>query len=615
MRSIYFCVGFLVSVVVGSFVQTGSIQSLACFVGLRGVTRFALFTKTDSLMTDETMNGPVVEIWAGLECTINRIGDEYRDQFIETGHYLRKDDIRKILSLGVRTVRYPVLWEKHEPVEGMQIDWDWATDQLDQFRQQGFTPIVGLLHHGSGPVFTDLLDEQFPEKLSAYAGAVARQFPWVDHYTPVNEPLTTARFSGLYGYWYPHRSDDGAFLSMLLNQLKGVVLSMEAIRQINPSAKLVQTEDLGMTHGSGPFRDQVAFENQRRWLTTDLLSGRVDEAHPLWNYFIENGIAPEQLYFFQQNPMPPDIIGWNYYVTSERYIDRPLLDQELILNPEGYDDHVAVRVGKAAGLKALLLQAHERYGLPMAITECHLNCSREEQLRWFHQVWSTCNSLIGMGIDLRGLTVWSMMGAMDWDSLLLEDRRSYESGAFDVSGGLMRPTGIAGLVKLLTTNGNTRHPLLQTQGWWERPWPKAFDSSAQRIIAPLVIAGEKGVILEALERACQIRAIGYSRWNDMSKETVTVNLANKHIPFPWGGVLITSNVEQAGNPLEEAGVDMLYLDALQVSRDEAFAYVSSQLDLFIDRQFLIMAGMQDENVFTSEQLPGDKRESEVRTRC
>ena len=28
--------------------------------------------------------------------------------------------------------------------------------------------------------------------------------PHITNYTPVNEPLTTARFSGLYGAWYPH---------------------------------------------------------------------------------------------------------------------------------------------------------------------------------------------------------------------------------------------------------------------------------------------------------------------------------------------------------------------------------------------------------------------------
>ena len=41
---------------------------------------------------------------------------------------------------------------------------------------------------------------------------VAERYPWVRRYTPVNEPLTTARFSALYGLWYPHVRDDAAFL-------------------------------------------------------------------------------------------------------------------------------------------------------------------------------------------------------------------------------------------------------------------------------------------------------------------------------------------------------------------------------------------------------------------
>ena len=62
---------------------------------------------------------------------------------------------------------------------------------------------MGLVHHGSGPAGTDLLDEGFAEGLARFARAVAERFPWVEDWTPVNEPLTTARFSALYGHWYP----------------------------------------------------------------------------------------------------------------------------------------------------------------------------------------------------------------------------------------------------------------------------------------------------------------------------------------------------------------------------------------------------------------------------
>ena len=45
--------------------------------------------------------------------------------------------------------------------------------------------------------------------LAQHAENVARRYPWLEMFTPVNEPLTTARFSGLYGHWYPHRHDVG----------------------------------------------------------------------------------------------------------------------------------------------------------------------------------------------------------------------------------------------------------------------------------------------------------------------------------------------------------------------------------------------------------------------
>ena len=34
---------------------------------------------------------------------------------------------------------------------------------------------------------------------------VAERYPWLDAYTPINEPLTTARFCGLYGLLVPAR--------------------------------------------------------------------------------------------------------------------------------------------------------------------------------------------------------------------------------------------------------------------------------------------------------------------------------------------------------------------------------------------------------------------------
>src|SRR4029079_8930040 len=152
---------------------------------------------------------------------------------------------------------------------------------------------------GRGAKYTSLLDPTFAQKLAAYARRVAERYPQVDAWTPINEPLTTARFSGLYGLWYPHRCDDRAFVRALLNQMRASVRAMRAVRAVNPSAQLVQTEDLGFVTSTPRLRYQAEFENLRRWLSFDLLCGRVDAQHGLWKYRVRSGAPEVQLAVFR----------------------------------------------------------------------------------------------------------------------------------------------------------------------------------------------------------------------------------------------------------------------------------------------------------------------------
>jgi len=202
-------------------------------------------------------------LWAGFECTLNRVGDVQHDQLALTGHYQRLDDLDRLAALGIRTVRYPILWERiaAERAEGRDAPFAWHDAAMARMRTLGIEPIVGLVHHGSGPFGTSLLDAGFAEGLAAFAREVAERYPWVTRYTPVNEPLTTARFSALYGVWYPHERDDAAFLRATLNQVRAIRLAMAAIRAVQPDAQLVQTEDLGRTHSTPALHYQAAFEN------------------------------------------------------------------------------------------------------------------------------------------------------------------------------------------------------------------------------------------------------------------------------------------------------------------------------------------------------------------
>src|SRR3982751_6728217 len=200
-----------------------------------------------------------MELWGGVECTINRVGDVFFDQMERNGHATRLSDLERFAGLGIRRIRYPVLWERVAPNGFDTIDWTWPDERLQRLRELDVSPIVGLTHPGSGPRHTSLLEPSFAIGLAQYARLVAERYPWVEAYTPVNEPLTTARFSGLYGFWYPHGRDYRTFARALITQCRAVVLAMEAIRAVNPQAQLVQTEDLGRTYSTDAVADVAAF--------------------------------------------------------------------------------------------------------------------------------------------------------------------------------------------------------------------------------------------------------------------------------------------------------------------------------------------------------------------
>lgn len=474
---------------------------------------------------------PPLELWAGVECTVNRVGDEYFDQLERNGHARRLDDLNLFAELGIRTMRYPVLWERIAPNGLEQADWSWASERLARMQELGIRPIVGLVHHGSGPRHTSLIDPAFAEGLAEFAAAFAQRYPWVESYTPVNEPLTTARFTGLYGHWYPHGRDDLTFIQTLLTQCRAIALAMAAIRKVNSKAQLVQTEDLGKTFSTPLLAYQTEFENERRWLSFDLLCGCVNRAHPLWNYLVTTGISEGELEVFLNEPCPPDVIGVNHYVTSDRFLDQRL--ERYPVSSHGgngqhaYADVEAVRVCAEglAGPYVLIKDAWERYGLPITVTEAHLGGTREEQLRWLKEVWEAAQNLRTEGVDVRAVTAWSLLGAYDWNSLVTRASGHYEPGVFDLRAPRPRPTALARMLRDLGRGEIHDHPVLDVPGWWRRterllyPPVSCTDTTNSTVpkldnkavsVRPLAITGATGTLGRAFARLCEVRGISYS---------------------------------------------------------------------------------------------------------
>ncbi len=572
---------------------------------------------------------PRLELWAGHECTVNRVGDRFSDQTLLSGHQDRIEDLALFADLGAKALRYPVVWERIAPNKPDERDWRWTDERLAEIRRLSMRPIAGLLHHGSGPAYTSLVSDNFVQGLADFAQATAERYPWIEDWTPVNEPLTTARFSALYGHWYPHARDERLFWVAFLNQIDGVRESMRRIRAVNPAARLIQTEDLGQTYSTPPLAEQAAFDNHRRWLTWDLLAGTMDHDHPFWARFRRFGLT-DRLKAIADDPCPPDVIGVNHYLTSERFLDHRI-DRYPPHRRGGndfiaYADVEAVRVMSPGpvGLAGLMEQTWDRYGLPLAVTEAHNGCSREEQMRWTLEAWRAAERLRERGADVRAVTAWALLGSHDWNSLLTETAGHYEAGAFDLRGGrgeAPKPNAMTHMLADLAA-GRAIHPVANGPGWWRRdvrlefqpigrvagalPPQRHFEPEPMPV-APVLIVGATGTLGQALARCCHLRGLAYvlADRRQMPLEDKAVMTATLERHRPWAvinaaGWVRVDDAETESEACRVANfIGAVNLAELCADRDIHYTAFSSDLVFGgqLDRPYVESDGVRPLNVY------------------
>ena len=145
-----------------------------------------------------------LQLWGGLECTVNRVRDNYFSQMDRNGHAERLQDLERFASLGIRAIRYPVLWERTAP-DGIDVPTGRGrTSACPCCSSWACTPIVGLVHHGSGPRHTSLVGSTFRKSWRStpapWRGAIpgSRTTPRsTNSAPPPASPACTA-------CWYPH---------------------------------------------------------------------------------------------------------------------------------------------------------------------------------------------------------------------------------------------------------------------------------------------------------------------------------------------------------------------------------------------------------------------------
>jgi beta-glucosidase len=333
---------------------------------------------------------------------------EFLDEYASTDHYAQwREDFDRVVEVGATTVRYGLPWYRVNPAPGT---WDWAwADEVIRYAvvDLGLDLILDLVHYGT-PSWLEgsFTDPGYPAAVAEYAGAVAARYDGlVNKFTPLNEPLVTASFTGARAIWPPYESGDAGWARVIVGVSAGIQAAIKAIKVAQPSAIIAhveathvwETEDANLI----AHRDTLRLRN---FLPTDLVLGRVTSDHALYPWLIEMGIAPSILAGFQQPCPVPDLIGVNFY---------PELSCRELVSIDGQPVGVAFN-GWDAGLRQVTEEFWERYRIPVFVSETAVEGDAEHLSSWIDTVKSLATSMRADGIDLRGVTWWPLFDFVDW---------------------------------------------------------------------------------------------------------------------------------------------------------------------------------------------------------
>jgi beta-glucosidase len=352
-------------------------------------------------------------IWAtGIEDTFvpqTRPGHRALDEYQLMGHYQHwRQDLALVRDLGIRAVRWGVPWYRVEPLQG-ERDWRFTDEVLDYLLDElGVTPIVDLMHYGC-PFWLrrEFASDEYPAAVADYSAAFAERYRGrVQWYTPHNEPLVTGLFCGKRGLWPPYLRSDSGYLRVILNVIKGIILTSQALKDVDPESVIVQVEASGLSRAAREdLEPLVAEEQARTYLTYDLLAGAVTAEHPLYPWLVRHGASPDDLTWIAEHRSPFDVMGLNFYPqwsTTQLYLDGR---GRLSYRPVEQD---------GAGFMELIEGYYRRYKMPILVTETSARGSLEVRARWLEASVAAVKTLRTRGVPVIGYTWFPLFTMVDW---------------------------------------------------------------------------------------------------------------------------------------------------------------------------------------------------------
>jgi beta-glucosidase/6-phospho-beta-glucosidase/beta-galactosidase len=289
----------------------------------------------------------------------------------------------------------------------------------------GVEPIVDLMHYGTPLWLKDqFLHPNYREFVSAYAGAFARRYPHIRYYTPLNEPFINAELCGRTGHWPPYLHGDSGFVLLMNAICKGIVRTVEVLKEIRSDAVMVHVEATGCgLTDEETLKPRLKLDMDRLQAMFELIIGRVDEGHFLHRFLADNGICPRDFAWYPGHAIELDVIGLNYYPFMSVW-RRSIVDGNLVQQAEW---------GGREFMERIVRETFDRYRRPILITESSFNERAREgrafaappsapkdaddscRRLWLEEAVLSLRHLASDDIPIVGFTWWPLYDLVNWE--------------------------------------------------------------------------------------------------------------------------------------------------------------------------------------------------------
>lgn len=304
-------------------------------------------------------------------------------------HFNRyEEDFEIARKMHMNAFRFSVEWSRIEPEEGV-----WSASAIQHYKEyvaelkrRNLEPVVTLFHFTLPVWFAEKggfekrsnvqYFVRFAEKIMRELGRDVR------FVITINEPEVYAYESYMTGAWPPGKTSKASMRSVLNNLAAAHNKAADAIHGINRRFKVSVAKNSPYIYAG----DDAVLSRK----SADILQYARDD------------------YFLKKVVKHCDYLGVNYYFSDRVYGYR-------VHNPDEKVSDLGWDLSPA-NIQHALERLHEKYNLPILITENGMADADDKNRQW----WIT-QTLIGMqkamdnGVKLEGYLHWSLIDNFEWD--------------------------------------------------------------------------------------------------------------------------------------------------------------------------------------------------------